>query len=280
MIERRVLLLELQQLQTKQNEIVKALQGIPPKNDPGQVVTRLRAAALNLDAKGYAQSWSRLAVLNRQRKPFQRRSELLGKLQTSASGWATAIQHRTPPHQSSQALGDLDQAWQHRQWVQEIERRAATDIDKLQQELTDLKDRLQDVTSKFVNCRTWAAQRKRIGLTQQQALVGWLDLVRTPGFASGVRSATLKAAARKQLAECRAAVPVWIMPLSRAADSYDFKSTPFDVVIIDEASQSDATALLAFALGKEIVVVGDHEQVSPLAAFQNLTQVDALLSPA
>ncbi len=277
MIERRGLLMELIQKRSEHTSILRALQSIKADEDPGRVVAPLREAVSRLDAPAYDQAWSRLSILTRQRERLHRRTALLSAVQKCASGWAAAIQHRTSPHDSRRVPGDVQKAWLHRQWAQEIERRATIDIDSVQQELSTVKERLQDATSKFVNCRTWAAQRRRIGLAQQLALVGWLDLVRKPGFASGVRSATLKAAARKRLAECRAAVPVWIMPLSRAADCYDFRSTQFDVVIIDEASQSDVTGLLAFALGREIVVVGDHEQVSPLAAFQNLTQVQALI---
>jgi superfamily I DNA and/or RNA helicase len=37
----------------------------------------------------------------------------------------------------------------------------------------------------------------------------------------------------------------------------------FDVVVIDEASQSDLSALPALLRGKQLVVIGDEQQVSP-----------------
>ena len=77
--------------------------------------------------------------------------------------------------------------------------------------------------------------------------------------------------------ECRTAVPVWIMPLSRVVESFDFSETHFDVLIIDEASQCDVMALLAFAIAKRVVIVGDHEQVSPSAVGQKLEIVDHLI---
>jgi very-short-patch-repair endonuclease len=54
-------------------------------------------------------------------------------------------------------------------------------------------------------------------------------------------------------------------------------TTRFDVVIIDEASQSDVLGLVAFALGSEVVVVGDHEQVSPYAVGQSSDRIRALI---
>ena len=58
------------------------------------------------------------------------------------------------------------------------------------------------------------------------------------------------------------------MPLSRVVENFDPRATRFDVLIIDEASQSDAFALVAMSMARKVVVVGDHEQVSPTAVGQ------------
>src|SRR5260370_17126816 len=82
------------------------------------------------------------------------------------------------------------------------------------------------------------------------------------------------------MSKCRSAVPVWVMPLSRVVENFDPRVTRFDVVIIDEASQSDVMALLALYLGKTVLVVGDHEQVSPTPVRQDLGMVGNLISPS
>ena len=79
------------------------------------------------------------------------------------------------------------------------------------------------------------------------------------------------------MTECRAAVPVWVMPLSRVVENFDPRTSRFDVVIIDEASQSDVMALVALYLGASVVVVGDHEQVSPSAVGQEIAVVQNLI---
>ena len=114
-------------------------------------------------------------------------------------------------------------------------------------------------------------------LEQQQALTGWLGLHKKMGKGTGKNVARLKEEAKKSLVACRSAVPVWIMPLSRVVECFDLATTRFDVVIIDEASQSDVLGLVAFALAKEIVVVGDHEQVSPYAVGQRGDRIHALI---
>jgi very-short-patch-repair endonuclease len=67
------------------------------------------------------------------------------------------------------------------------------------------------------------------------------------------------------------------MPLTRVVENFDPRSSVFDVLIIDEASQSDAFALLALSMARKVVVVGDHEQVSPSAIGQGLSMVQKLI---
>jgi very-short-patch-repair endonuclease len=87
----------------------------------------------------------------------------------------------------------------------------------------------------------------------------------------------LRAEAARKMSECRGAVPIWVMPLSRVVENFDPHTTRFDVVIIDEASQSDVMALVALYLGKTVLVVGDHEQVSPSAVGQDLSVIQNLI---
>jgi very-short-patch-repair endonuclease len=61
------------------------------------------------------------------------------------------------------------------------------------------------------------------------------------------------------------------MPIAMVAENFDPASTRFDVVIIDEASQADLNALIPIYMGKQVIVVGDHEQVTPLGVGQNST---------
>jgi very-short-patch-repair endonuclease len=64
-----------------------------------------------------------------------------------------------------------------------------------------------------------------------------------------------------------AAVPCWIMPTWRISESLPATLGSFDLVIFDEASQSDISALPALLRAKKVLIVGDDKQVSPTAAF-------------
>lgn len=107
---------------------------------------------------------------------------------------------------------------------------------------------------------------------------GYANTVSKPGFESGVRSSALKAQAREQLKSARAAVPVWVMPLSRVVESFDFSSTLFDLVIIDEASQCDVVGILPLMLSNSVFVVGDKEQVSPSGAGEKGREIQSLIN--
>ena len=108
--------------------------------------------------------------------------------------------------------------------------------------------------------------------------MGFVQTIRKIGKGTGKRVPQLLQHARQLLASARSAVPVWIMPLSRVYESFDARETKFDVVIIDEASQSDVTALAALYLGREHIVVGDKEQVTPDAVGQRVDDVQRLIA--
>jgi hypothetical protein len=59
------------------------------------------------------------------------------------------------------------------------------------------------------------------------------------------------------------ALPVWIIPTDAVSELRPPRIGAFDVVVIDEASQSDLSALPALLRGKQLVVIGDEQQVSP-----------------
>jgi hypothetical protein len=200
------------------------------------------------------------------------------RMEATAPAWAHVIAQRHKPHDSSQPPGDAAAAWRWRQWLQELERRAAISMTELQERLDRTGDDLRNLAAQIIEQETWAAQRERTGLRSQQALMGFVETIRKVGKGTGKRVPALLRQARQLLASARRAVPVWIMPLSRVYQSFDPRETKFDVVIIDEASQSDVTALAALYLGREHVVVGDKEQVTPDAVGQSLDEVQRLIS--
>jgi very-short-patch-repair endonuclease len=71
-------------------------------------------------------------------------------------------------------------------------------------------------------------------------------------------------------------LPCWILPRWRVSEILPPDLGLFDLVVIDEASQADLRALPASLRGKNILVVGDHKQVSPSAAEVNESKLAEL----
>jgi very-short-patch-repair endonuclease len=243
------------------------------------VAANLLKAVIALDGAGYREAFFRLMDLYERRQHLERRQELLQALARTAPAWAAAISAREGIHGDGQVPMGAAHAWLWRQLNDELDRRGRVSVRELQDQLARTAQAIQDVTVELIERRAWAAQLRRAegNLKQKQALVGWLDTIRKMGKGTGIRVPKLKAEASRLMAECRGAVPVWIMPLSRVADNFDARTSHFDVVIIDEASQSDVLGLLAFYLADKSVVVGDHEQVSPSAVGQDLDIVQHLI---
>jgi hypothetical protein len=87
------------------------------------------------------------------------------------------------------------------------------------------------------------------------------------GKGTGITAGQHRRTAREAMARCYDAVPCWIMPTWRVAEQLPADLGALDLVIIDEASQSDVTELPTLLRGRKILVVGDDRQVSPTAPF-------------
>jgi very-short-patch-repair endonuclease len=194
-----------------------------------------------------------------------------------APEWAASIRNRLGNHGKAKPPGDPAAAWEWRQLHDELELRSKVDLEELGARIAAIKEELRRTTNELIDKLAWAGQIRRTSLKERKALIGWLDTIRRIGKGTGKRVPLLRREAQLLMAECRTAVPVWIMPMARLMESFDFGKQCFDVVIIDEASQCDVMALLALTLEKKVVIVGDNEQVSPLAVGQNQDFVDKLI---
>lgn len=264
-------------LARQREQWIDSLKGFSTQSAAYAIVKLLRNALRTGDYDGYVEGHTRLREVEALSDDVARRRALLDRLAAAAPEWAAALRKRVAPHHGGPPPGNLEEALAYRLLDQALARLHAVDLEELMAQLTRIDQKLQDTTARYVEVMAWRSQFARTALKQQQALSGWLALHKKIGKGTGKRVGRLKDEARKTLVECRGAVPVWIMPLSRVVESFDIATTRFDVVIIDEASQSDVVGLVAFAMGKEIAVVGDHEQVSPYAVGYKTEAIAGLI---
>ena len=124
---------------------------------------------------------------------------------------------------------------------------------------SDLSRAYQDVVVK----RTWLKLAENASPSIRSALQAYLSAIQKIGKGTGKRAVRYRQDARSAASLANSAVPCWIMPHYRISESLPPELGCFDLVIIDEASQSDLTALPAILRAKKVLIVGDDKQVSP-----------------
>ncbi len=119
----------------------------------------------------------------------------------------------------------------------------------------------------MVSKAAWLATKRNSTPRVLQALAGYATAIRRIGQGTGPNAVRYRRDARESMLDAAGAVPCWVMSHAKISESMPAEIGVFDLVIVDEASQSDLWALPAIVRGKKILVVGDDKQVSPDAGF-------------
>ncbi|WP_143175080.1 AAA domain-containing protein [Cryptosporangium aurantiacum] len=193
---------------------------------------------------------------------MQRWQELHVALSIIAPLWASRIaaEGELPDPAVSQ------QAWNWRRadtWLRIVI--GVEDTGALGRQADGLRDRARELVGELATRSAWLAAAGRMDDRARDALAGWASALRKVGKGSGRRSAGWTALAQQHMREAVAAVPVWIMSVERALQQFTGGTTPFDVVIVDEASQCGLLSMPVLSLGTRAVVVGDDRQIGPYA---------------
>lgn len=279
LLEKEVGRRKLRECEAGLNRLTDLATRVDPTSPDSGCIGRIIAAVRSRNPGAYAGALEYTRRLHALKPLVAERDALAGKLALVASGWAEQITHRVPPHHEGTPPGDIGMAWTWRQLCDTLAERDKLDAHELQRQIDRTREMLRRVTEWLIDAKAWGKQLERLqgNHSIRQALVGWLDTTkRLISTRQLDRRHLLLSEARRLMKKCVDAVPVWIMPISIMAESFDPASTRFDVVIIDEASQADLNALIPLYLGKQIIVVGDHEQVTPLGVGKAQTILENL----
>lgn len=135
---------------------------------------------------------------------------------------------------------------------------------------------LQRLYSDTVAKSAWLATKSNATGKIMSALNGYATAIRRIGQGTGANAPRYRRDAREAMNDAAGAVPCWIMPHARVSEAMPADIGVFDLVVVDEASQSDLWALPAILRGKKILVVGDDKQVSPDGSFIAAQQIELL----
>lgn len=222
----------------------------------------LRGALDSGDVDTWQAIIDRVRQLTGLRPRIERRDALQAQLAAVAPMWAAGM---TQNPATAGDPDDLGAAWQWRQletWVRAVADRPAPAV--LQALLEEVTAERRRTVTELVTEKAWRRLVDNLGHPQRQALEEYVQASKRFGKTGGKHASRWIAEMRRAMGHATTAVPVWIMPTARALLNFrPSAEPPFDVLIIDEASQIGMTALPLLALARRTIVVGDDQQTSP-----------------
>jgi len=147
---------------------------------------------------------------------------------------------------------------------------------KLTQRRHELEKVLARQYEQLVADSAWLETKANASAKVLSALESYRVAIRKIGQGTGPNATRYRRDAQKAMRKAQGAIPCWIMRHDRVSESMPPELGIFDLVIVDEASQSNLWALPAVVRGKKILVVGDDKQVSPGPGFISSARINAL----
>ncbi len=124
--------------------------------------------------------------------------------------------------------------------------------------------------------KTWLALKENASDKILVALQRYKIAVQHYGKGTGKNAPRYRKDAQVALKEATAAIPCWVMSHLQVSESMPAELGLFDLVIVDEASQSSIDVLPVLMRAKKLLVVGDNKQVSPSNVGLASAQIDVL----
>lgn len=169
------------------------------------------------------------------------------------------------------------EAWQWARMRTHLENiEARHELVELNEKRTHLESGLAKMYRDVVSKAAWLSTKKNASPMVLQALAGYSTAIRKIGQGTGPNAERYRRDAQHCMQDAAGAIPCWIMSHSKISESMPAEIGSFDLVIVDEASQSDLWALPAIVRAKKVLVVGDDKQVSPDGGFKSSKRIGEL----
>lgn len=241
------------------------------------IYASLLDAVRNRDGLCYNENYQTLCRLEERNRAIAERDTLLARLGKYLPRIAEELLTGCHAGVWDERMARFEEAWNWARadrWLRE--RNDPSVVDRLSLELKVRRARIREITGKLAAAKAWRHFFLRMNEHQRQHLMAWTLAVRKGGKWTGKYAVQRRREAQRNMEECRSAIPAWIMPIYRVAESVRPDVDAFDVVIVDEASQSGPEALFLQYLAKKIIIVGDDKQISPEFVGLNREDVNLL----
>lgn len=179
---------------------------------------------------------------------------------------------------SSKGSLDLEKAWKWKKWNDFLCKLEDVDIEAIEKKIAQERIKEKYIIRELVSKRSWFNQIQRTTEGQKRSLFTWMEAIKRIGKGTGTQAVKYRKIAQREMDKCKDVIPVWIMPINRVMENLKLTDNLFDVVIVDESSQSDISAITVLMRAKKAIIVGDEKQISPEAIGKDHAVVETLIN--
>ena len=264
--------LEYREVDIKRSEYLVKIENIIKENS--HLGREIKNAILNENIDEYSETLEKLRVLSEKEVLYKKYKDLLHNVKAVANSWGEELENGL----FNEKIENIYNVWRYKQISQKLKELAEKPYFNLQADILEKSEELKKLTTDLVTKKTWyniiKFLEEKDNLAISQALKGWKQTVQKIGKGTGKNTNIHKKNAKEKMLLCQKVVPAWIMPLNKVFDTLNPVENKFDIIIIDEASQSDISSLILLYMAKKIIIVGDDKQVSPSDVGVNIDKIN------
>ena len=264
--------LEYREIYKKRSDYLEKIENLIKDHSP--LGKEIENAVLNEDTDKYSKTLEKLRVLSEKEVLYKKYKTLLNDVKTVASSWGDELENGL----FNDKIENIYNVWRYKQISQKLKELAEKPYATLQADILEKSEELKNLTIELVTKKTWynivKFLEEKDNLAISQALKGWKQTIQKIGKGTSKNSNLHKKHAKEKMLLCQKVVPAWIMPLNKVFDTLNPVENKFDIVIIDEASQSDISSLILLYMAKKVIIVGDDKQVSPSDVGVNIDKIN------
>ena len=264
--------LEYREVDIKRSEYLVKIENIIKENS--HLGREIKNAILNENIDKYSETLEKLRVLSEKEVLYKKYKDLLHNVKAVANSWGEELENGL----FNEKIENIYNVWRYKQISQKLKELAEKPYFNLQADILEKTEELKKITIDLVTKKAWyniiKFLEEKDNLAISQALKGWKQTVQKIGKGTGKNTNIHKKNAKEKMLLCQKVVPAWIMPLNKVFDTLNPVENKFDIVIIDEASQSDISSLILLYMAKKIIIVGDDKQVSPSDVGVNIDKIN------
>jgi len=243
--------------------LTTAVREFAERTDAHPTASLLLQSIENRDGQGYSETVLQIDGLLRAQQEYRTACDILSRFKECAPQTGTVYEESVLDSAWDTRFPDFDRAWRWAQADAWLVNMCDTETPKrLTRALEQSQQSERDTLKQLAARKAWQHCITKLGAREEMALKAW-KLAVSQIRPTGKYAERQREEARKHLEECRSAIPCWVMPLYQVVQTIRPGPCIFDVVIIDEASQSGREAMFLNYIASELVVVGDDQQIAP-----------------